>query len=108
MSALWTRIRSNVMKIKDGWVERAANARFDATLGLGAWQCANEVERNDELFETRIALEAVAPLIRAEVLEEAAKACEDVIADEGAELGGEYANGCDSCAQAVRALKEGE
>jgi hypothetical protein len=53
------------MQITDEMVEKAAKALCEARLwaGASAWALANEVEKENLIFEARAALEAVAPLI---------------------------------------------
>lgn len=59
--------------ITDHMVEVTARAILDAELWPGSFDKANETERGHVLYKARVALTAVLPMIRAEVLEEAAK-----------------------------------
>lgn len=62
--------------ITDEMVEAAARAILAAELWPGSWEKANETERGHVLYKARAALTAVLPMIRDEVLEEAAKVAE--------------------------------
>jgi hypothetical protein len=100
------------MKIKDEWVLFAARAAYG-----DEWEL---VKKSFPEARVRAGLEAVAPLIRAEALEEAAGVCSDIAKKSipyrtygpttrtRSVSGYARARTGVKCAQAIRALKEGE